>query len=107
MFYGFLFFSGVELYINCHYVFFFLLCSICFPYFFFNFIHLRMEKSYPPEVEAYMVTFFDNLNEKDRRHYAAVEALKLGYSGLSYISDLFGINTRTVLRGMDEIKKKT
>lgn len=66
-----------------------------------------MKDFYPPEVETYMLTFFENLNEKDRRHYAAVEALKLGHGGLSYIADLFSISTRTVIRGMDELKKKT
>lgn len=66
-----------------------------------------MDKFYSPEVEEYMVTFFDNLDEKDRRHYAAVESLKLGYGGVLYIANLFGISAQTITRGTDEIKKKT
>jgi hypothetical protein len=65
-----------------------------------------MNKFYSPEVEEYMVTFFDNLDEKDRRHYAAVEALKLSYGGVLYLANLFGITAQTITRGMNEIKKK-
>jgi hypothetical protein len=65
-----------------------------------------MKQIYDESTEAHMITFFENLSEKDRRHYAAVEALKLGHGGISYISDLFGISIRTIERGLDELKKK-
>lgn len=45
---------------------------------------------YPAEIEAQMRAFYDSLSEKDRRRYAAVEALKLGHGGLSYIASVFG-----------------
>jgi hypothetical protein len=32
---------------------------------------------YPPEIEQQMQRFYQSLSEKDRRRYAAVEALKL------------------------------
>jgi hypothetical protein len=65
-----------------------------------------MTPPYTPEVTDDMRTFYTNLREKDRRHYAAIEALKLGSIGVPYISSLFGISTKTILRGIDEIKKK-
>ena len=65
-----------------------------------------MDKFYDPILESHMITFFDNLNEKDKRHYAAVEALKLGHGGLVYLSSLFNISTRTIERGIEELKKK-
>ena len=64
-----------------------------------------MEK-YPDKIEEYMLTHFEVLNEKDRRHYAAIEALKLGHGGIRYISLLFNMSPKTVKRGMDELKKK-
>lgn len=40
---------------------------------------------YKSELEALMTNFYDNLSEKDRRHYSAIEALKLGRGGIKYI----------------------
>lgn len=65
-----------------------------------------MDKFYDPILESHMITFFDNLNEKDKRHYAAVEALKLGHGGLAYLSALFNVSARTIERGIEELKKK-
>ncbi len=54
-----------------------------------------------------MVIFFKNLREKDQRHYAAVEAKKLGHGGIIYIATLFNISVRTIERGLEELEKKT
>jgi len=53
-----------------------------------------------------MRLFYDNLSEKDKRHYAAVEALKLGHGGITYVSNLFDISVKTIQRGIDELQKK-
>ncbi|MFK7926273.1 MAG: hypothetical protein AB8H47_30275 [Bacteroidia bacterium] len=66
-----------------------------------------MGKYYDSEMEEYIVLLFENLSEKDRRHYAAVEAKKLGHGGISYISFLFGISERTIARGLSELSKKS
>lgn len=58
---------------------------------------------YPPEVEIQMQRFSQSLSEKDSRRYAAIEALKLGYGGISYLSQLFGCNYRTITFGMFEL----
>ena len=50
---------------------------------------------------------YETLSEKDRRHYAAVEAAKLGHGGITYISDLFGCSRQTVAAGLEELKKTT
>jgi uncharacterized membrane protein len=65
-----------------------------------------MKKFYDEETETLMVYFYESLNEKNRRHYAAVEALKLGYGGVLYISILFKVSVRTIERGMADMKKK-
>lgn len=61
---------------------------------------------YSEEVEDFMLTYYENLAEKNKRYYAAVEAQKLGHGGISYISELFDISERTIRRGIEELKKK-
>ena len=61
-------------------------------------------ESYPPEIEAQMCNFYQSLSEKDRRRYAAIEAKKLGYGGISYICRLLQCNDRTITRGMNELE---
>jgi hypothetical protein len=39
-------------------------------------------EDYPQVVEGQMVKFFGSLNVRDRRRYAAVEAVKLGHGGI-------------------------
>lgn len=62
-------------------------------------------KPYSGEVELYMQRLFGSLNEKDRRHYAAVEAIRLGHGGIKYISEVLGIDPKTVSQGVEELKK--
>lgn len=59
---------------------------------------------YPSEVEAQMRNFYQSLSEKDRRRYAAIEAKKLGYGGVSYICRVLQCNDRTITRGMRELE---
>lgn len=59
---------------------------------------------YHPEVEAQMRNFYQSLSEKDRRRYAAIEAKKLGYGGVSYICRVLQCNDRTITRGMRELE---
>lgn len=61
---------------------------------------------YNPSVERDMKMFYESLNEKDRRHYAALEAKKLCYGGITYISYLLGCDRDAVQSGMEEFKKK-
>jgi len=58
---------------------------------------------YNIEQEEKMILFFSNLNEKDQRQYAAVEAEKLGYGGQRYISKLFKISRFRVRAGQKEL----
>ena len=58
---------------------------------------------YNQKTEASMCLYFSQLNEKDKRHYAATEAIKLGRGGQKYMIDLLGINDRTILRGVQEV----
>ena len=59
---------------------------------------------YSAEIEARMVGFFESLGERDRRRYAALEALKLGHGGIAYISQLFACDPKTIHQGKTEIE---
>ena len=63
-----------------------------------------MEK-YQSTIEGKMKLFYDNLSEKDRRHYAAIEALKLSHGGYIYISNLFKCSRQTLARGLKDLDK--
>jgi len=62
-------------------------------------------KEYEEELENLMYSHYLNLSEKDKRHYAAVEAAKLGHGGINYISELFGCSRQTIATGLEELKK--
>lgn len=51
-----------------------------------------------------MQIYYGRLSERERRQYAAVEAIKLGYGGVSYISRLLSINRNTVMLGIKELE---
>ncbi len=61
---------------------------------------------FTPGIERDMKMFYDSLNEKDQRHYAPLEAKKLCYGGITYISELFDCARTTVHDGLEELKKK-
>lgn len=64
-------------------------------------------KSYPAEVEQHMQRFYQSLSEKDRRRYAAVEALKLGWGGKTYISQLLGCDDEAMQLGLAELEDES
>lgn len=55
------------------------------------------------ELKAAIVLFSSLLNEKQKRLYAGLESIKLGYGGDQIISDLLGLNCHTVAKGRKEI----
>lgn len=46
---------------------------------------------------------FESLSERDRRHYAAVEAAKFGRGGLAYLARVLGCDEKTIRRGRREL----
>jgi hypothetical protein len=61
-------------------------------------------KKYSSEIEKQMQRYYQTLSEKDRRRYAAIEAIKLGHSGKRYIRELFGCDYKTIAKGIAEIR---
>lgn len=62
-----------------------------------------IEDEYSKEIKYTMLSFYNSLSEKDRRRYAAVEALKFGYGGKKYICEILGCDPETMKKGMDEL----
>ena len=60
-------------------------------------------KRYESELERSMREFYESLNEKDRRRYAGIEALKLGEGGRNYIAQILGCSRKTVSKGAKEV----
>ena len=58
---------------------------------------------YPPAIEEQMQRYYQSLSEKDRRRYAAIEAVKLGYGGMSYINRVLGCNRGSIQLGLAEL----
>ncbi len=55
------------------------------------------------EAKAALLLFFATLNEHQRRLYAGVESLRLGYGGDRRIAELTGLGVHTVARGRREL----
>ena len=55
------------------------------------------------EVKAAIILFYSSLNEKERRLYAGLESMKIGRGGDTAISELFGIDRKTIARGRNEL----
>jgi len=64
-------------------------------------------KKYPLEIEKQMRRYYETLSEKDRRRYAAIESIKLGYGGRGYICELFGCDYKTIAKGIEEMQDGT
>ena len=56
-----------------------------------------------PETEETMRRFYHSLDEKARRRYAGLEALKCGHGGRQYIARVLGCSRNTVSKGACEV----
>jgi hypothetical protein len=61
---------------------------------------------YPPSTEEAMRRLFESLGERERRLYAAAEAVKLGRGGLVYLATLFDCDQKTIRRGLRELPQQ-
>lgn len=59
---------------------------------------------YEATIEQEMLKFYNSLSEKDKRRYAAVEALKLGHGGIAYIAHLLRCSRKTVTQGIKDLE---
>jgi hypothetical protein len=57
----------------------------------------------PDELKAAIVLFYSLLDERQRRLYAGLEAMKIGHGGDAQVAELLGIDPATVARGRGEL----
>src|SRR6266849_4180535 len=62
------------------------------------------QKTYSPDIEQLVRQYYQSLSEKDRRRFAALEAIKLGHGGIHYIAKVLACDPQTVKDGMRELK---
>ena len=62
-------------------------------------------QQYEPHVEERMREFFETLNEKDQRRFAALEVGRLGRGGTRYIADILGCSTQRIVRGAADLEQ--
>jgi len=55
------------------------------------------------DIERHEQFFYNQLSEKDRRLYAALESMRLGYYGVQEVSIRLSINKHTIRRGKKEL----
>ena len=55
------------------------------------------------DIEAHEKFFYAQLSERGKRQYAGLEAMKIGYNGVSIISQKFVIHKHTIRRGKKEL----
>ena len=63
----------------------------------------QFEARYAPDVEECVCGFYQTLNEKDRRRYAAVEARRCGHGGMEYVAGVLKCSLKTIERGLAEL----
>ena len=51
--------------------------------------------------------FFDSLNERQKRQYAAIESFNLGFGGQLAVSKAFGMSQNTIHKGALELSSKS
>lgn len=64
---------------------------------------LKLSGPYDAVTNRRMQQFAKRLSEIDRRAYAAVEAYRIGYGGVTAISRLFGMSPETIKKGREDL----
>lgn len=59
--------------------------------------------AYSSAIESQMQRYYRSLSEKDRRRYAAIEAVKIGHGGISYVHRVLGCGRSSIRLGIAEL----
>ena len=59
---------------------------------------------YEATIEQEMQKFYNTLSEKDKRRYAAIEAMKLGHGGIAYIAQVLDCSCKTISQGIQDLQ---
>lgn len=68
-------------------------------------VQVAAATDFPDEIQAAIILFVSMLDEQQRRLFAGLEALKIGYGGDLKIAELLGLHPQTVAKGRRELQK--
>jgi len=69
-------------------------CAIC-----------QSESDHPDKLDHHrMNLLISRMDEQQRRWFAALEARRYGHGGIKYISEVTGIDEKTICRGVKELE---
>ena len=57
-------------------------------------------------IEENMCFLLANLDERQKRLYLGLESIKVGHGGDAFISQITGVNVKTIARGRRELQSK-
>lgn len=66
-----------------------------------------MKFPYDTQVETQMFSYYNSLSERQKRLYAGIEAVKLGFGGKKYICQVLKISTVTLRRGIADLSAQS
>ena len=61
-----------------------------------------MKAEFSSSTKMLIQLHYSRLSEKERRPYAALESMKLGHGGITYISKVLGVSRGTIIYGRKE-----
>lgn len=62
-----------------------------------------MIEEFSNSTKIVMQLYYSRLSERDRRQYAALESMKLGHGGITYISIVLGVDRKTIIQGRKDL----
>jgi len=66
-------------------------------------VHSEALQLSPDELKAAILLFYSLLDEQQRRLFAGLESIRLGYGGDTLLSDFLGLDVHTVARGRQQL----
>jgi hypothetical protein len=66
-------------------------------------VHSAALQASPDEVKAAILLFYGLLDEQQRRLFAGLESIRLGYGGDTLLGDFLGLEVHTVARGRQQL----
>lgn len=64
----------------------------------------KKKEFYEEQILAGLIKYINNLPEKARRHYIAMEYIRLGYGSQRYLAKTFGCARQIIINGVKEIQ---
>ena len=64
---------------------------------------MKKGETFDIDPKPYLLLFFKNLSEKDRRYFCGLEAIRSGVHGVSEVSTFYKVNPHTVRTGKAEL----